>query len=256
MIDLDGTVYKGGNVIPGAQDLIKFLKKEKIPFVFLTNNSSDTRDYYFKKLTSMGFPIARENILTSTTAAVRFLKERRAGKNVYVIATPDVADEIADMGVPNCGENPDIVLLTFDRTITFDKINKAYRHIMDGSELIATHPDDLCPTEDGYDVDIGQFIKMLSHLTGAVPTVIGKPNSLMLEMAAEEMGADKSRTLMVGDRLYTDIAMAAYAGTDSVLVLTGETQMSDLDKSEVKPTYVVGSVVEIPDLITKLCRDR
>ncbi|MDR0309441.1 MAG: hypothetical protein LBH88_01610, partial [Candidatus Methanoplasma sp.] len=153
MIDMDGTIYKGRNIIPGALDLIEFLNKENIPYVFLTNNSSNTQDYYYKKLKAMGFSIEKGSILTSTMATARFIRERRAGKRVLVIASPEVTDEIEGLGIISDEKEPDIVLLTFDRTITFDKINKAYRCIMKGAELIATHPDDLCPTEDAYDVD-------------------------------------------------------------------------------------------------------
>ncbi len=252
MIDMDGTIYKGGNVIPGAQEFINSLIKEGIPFVFLTNNSSHTREYYYDKLRKMGFQIDKGRILTSTIATVRFIKERRAGKRVYVIATPDVAKEIEGSGIESSEDDPEIVLLTFDRTITFDKINKAYRFIMNGAELIATHPDDLCPTEDSYDVDIGQFIRMLSFLTGTEPTIIGKPSGLMLEMAAGEMGVEKENTMMVGDRLYTDIRMASNAGTASVLVLTGEAKASDIEGSDAKPTYVIDSVADMPGLLSKL----
>jgi HAD superfamily hydrolase (TIGR01457 family) len=251
MIDMDGTIYKGRNVIPGAKEFIEFLIKENIPFVFLTNNSSHTREYYCAKLGSMGFEIDKEKILTSTIATVRFIKERRAGKKVFVVATPEVAGEIEGLGIPSEEKDPDIVLLTFDTTITFEKINKAYHHIMNGAELIATHPDDLCPTEDSYDVDIGQFIRMLSNLTGTAPIIVGKPSMLMVEMAAGEMGVAKDRTMMIGDRLYTDMRMAANAGIESILVLTGEAKISDLDGSEVKPTYVLGSVADIPELLSR-----
>jgi HAD superfamily hydrolase (TIGR01457 family) len=250
MIDMDGTIYKGSNIIPGAHLFIEFLTKEKIPFVFLTNNSSNTREYYHKKLRSMGFDVGKDRVLTSTIATVRFIKERRTAEKVFVIATPDVTKEIEDLGIVSCCDDPDIVLLTFDRTITFDKINKAYHFIMNGAELIATHPDDLCPTEDAYDVDIGQFIHLLSHLTGVVPTVIGKPSMLMIEMAAREMGVEKSRTMMVGDRLYTDIKMADDAGIESVMVLTGEAKVSDLNGTETKPTHIVDSVADIPNLLS------
>ncbi|MDR1690879.1 MAG: HAD-IIA family hydrolase, partial [Candidatus Methanoplasma sp.] len=211
MIDMDGTIYKGRNVINGAPEFIRFLNNENIPFVFLTNNSSNTREYYVNKLKAMGFEVSKDAVLTSTIATVRFIKERRAGKKVFVIATPDVTKEIEESGITSCEEEPDIVLLTFDRSITFDKINKAYHFIMKGAELIATHPDDLCPTEDAYDVDIGQFIHMLSVLTGATPIIVGKPSMLMIEMAAGEMGVDKDSTMMIGDRLYTDIRMASNA---------------------------------------------
>ncbi|MDR1954750.1 MAG: hypothetical protein LBP82_02210, partial [Candidatus Methanoplasma sp.] len=146
MIDMDGTIYKGRNIIPGAQDMVEFLIKEKIPFVFLTNNSSNTREYYYSKLRSMGFRIDKGSVLTSTMATVRFIRERRAGKKVFVIAAPEVSKEIEDLGIVSDEKDPDIVLLTFDRSITFEKINKAYHFIMKGAELIATHPDDLCPT--------------------------------------------------------------------------------------------------------------
>ena len=251
MIDMDGTLYKGGNVIPGAKEFIDFLLKEKIPFVFLTNNSSHTREYYCDKLRAMGFEADKKSILTSTVATVRFIKERRKGKKVFVIATPEVTREIEELGIKSHEEYPDIVLLTFDRTITFDKINKAYHCIMNGAELIATHPDDLCPTEDAYDVDIGQFIHLLSHLTGTAPTIIGKPNALMLEMAAGEMGVYKDKTMMIGDRLYTDMKMASDAGIASVLVLTGEAKMSDLDELKVKPTHIAKSVADIPGLLSR-----
>jgi len=250
MIDMDGTIYKGRNVIPGAKEFIDFLLLEEIPFVFLTNNSSHTREYYSEKLRSMGFGVGRERILTSTIATVRFIKERRAGKKAFVIATPEVTREIEELGVKSHENDPDIVLLTFDRSITFDKINKAYHYIMNGAELIATHPDDLCPTEDAYDVDIGQFIHMLSYLTGTVPLVIGKPSALMLEMAAGEMGVDKENTMMIGDRIYTDMKMASDAGIGSILVLTGEAKISDLDGSVFKPSYVLNSVADIPSILS------
>ena len=256
MIDMDGTIYKGSNVISGATDFIAFLTKENIPFVFLTNNSSHTREFYHRRLLSMGFKVDKERILTSTIATVRFIRERREGKKVFVVAAPDVTKEIEDLGIASSEKDPDIVLLTFDRTITFDKINKAYHFIMNGAELIATHPDDLCPTEDAYDVDIGQFIHMLSYLTGTSPTIIGKPSSLMIEMAAGEMGVDKNKTMMIGDRLYTDMKMAAYAGIDSIMVLSGEAKRSDLDGSELKPTYIVDSVADVPALLKGLAKGK
>jgi len=251
MIDMDGTIYKGSNVIPGAVEAIDLLIKEKIPFVFLTNNSSHTREYYSEKLKRMGFRVGKERILTSTIATVRFIKQRRAGKKVYVIADPDVTKEIEELGIKSREDDPDIVLLTFDRTITFDKINKAYHCIMKGAELIATHPDDLCPMEEGYDVDIGQFIHLLSYLTGTSPIIVGKPSKLMLEMAAGEMGVDKNGAVMIGDRLYTDMKMASNAGIGSILVLSGEAKMSDLEGSDLKPSYIIGSIAELSDILKK-----
>ena len=165
---------------------------------------------------------------------------------MYAVASPEVVQEFRDSGIEIVDEDPDIVLLTFDRTITYEKINKAYHFLSKGAEFIATHPDDLCPTEDFYDIDIGPFIRMFEQMCQTSAIVIGKPNRLMLEMAAREMGVDPEGTVMVGDRLYTDIEMAIAAGTASILVLSGETTMEMLEESGKHPTHVLGSVAEIP----------
>ena len=252
MIDMDGTVYKGGVPIPGAKEFVSFLKDEGIPFVFLTNNSSHGRSFYLQKLTRLGFDVGMENILTSTIATIRYLLTERPGKTVYPVAVPDVVEEMRAAGVPLVEEDPDIVVLTFDTTITYEKINRAFHYLRSGSELIATHPDDVCPTEDSYDIDIGPFIRMFEQMCQTVATVIGKPNRLMLEMAAGELGVPPEDTVMVGDWLTTDIEMAVRAGTQSVLVLSGETDRDMLARWGKEPTAVVESVADIPDMVRGL----
>jgi HAD superfamily hydrolase (TIGR01457 family) len=249
MIDMDGTVYKGGDLIPGATDFIGALKSKGIPFVFLTNNSSHSRHYYYNKLVRMGFDVEMENVLTSNIATIRFVLSERPGRRVYVVGSPDVIEEVRSAGIDVVEDDPDIVYLTFDRTITYDKINKAYKALMKGAELIATHPDDVCPTETDYDIDIGPFIRMFETMCQTVATVIGKPNRLMLEMAAREMGVDPGRTVMVGDRLYTDIRMGELAGISTILVLSGETSEKDLEESDIVPTHVLDSVADISALL-------
>ena len=249
MIDMDGTVYKGGVPIPGAVEFIAELKGRGIPFVFLTNNSAHGRSFYLSKLSRLGFDVGLENILTSTIATIRFLLSERPGKTVYPVAVPEVVEEMRAAGVPIVDDDPDIVVLTFDTTITYRKINDAYHFLTSGAELIATHPDDLCPTEDSYDIDIGPFIRMFEQMCQTSAVVIGKPNRLMLEMAARELRVDPADTVMVGDRLYTDIEMAVRAGTQSILVLSGETDMSMVESWGKSPTAIVGSVAEIPKML-------
>ncbi len=251
MIDMDGTVYKGGELIPGATDFIADLKARGIPFVFLTNNSSHSRSYYYDKLIRMGFDVSMENVLTSNIATMRFVLSERPGKRVYVVGSEDVADEVRKAGVDVVEEDPDIVYLTFDRSITYDKINKAYKALMKGAELIATHPDDVCPTETDYDIDIGPFIRMFEEMCQTKAVIIGKPNRLMLEMAALEMGIDPSGTVMVGDRLYTDMRMGIDAGISTILVLSGETSRADLEASDIEPTYVLDSVSDISSILER-----
>ena len=246
-LDMDGTLYHGDRPIPGAREFINGLRERDIPFRFVTNNSSHPRGFYADRLKRLGFNITEGDVLTSTIATIRFILDRRPGKSVYVIATPDVIREIADAGVPLAAEGtvPDIVLLTFDTTIDYRKLNDGYQYIMKGAEFIATHPDDICPTEYGYDVDIGPFIRLFESLTGKEAVVVGKPNRLLLDMAALDMGIPADDIIMIGDRLSTDIRMAIDAGTKSILVLSGETDRALLEKSGMHPTWVMGSVADI-----------
>ena len=248
-IDMDGTVYKGGDPIPGAAEFVSELKRRGIPFTFVTNNSSRGSVYYYEKLRRMGFDVSRENILTSGTATLEFLRRERPGKSVYLIGTESYLAEAGEYGISFDYEHPDIVLLSFDTTITYEKINRAYHLLLGGAEFIATHPDDLCPNETDYDVDIGPFIRLLEQMTGVKAEVIGKPNRLLLDMASSRMGIRSDEIAMVGDRLYTDMRMAYDNGMPSILVLTGETKEEDLEGSAVRPTYVLDSVRDIIDTV-------
>ncbi len=246
-LDMDGTLYLGENPVPGAREFIGSLRDSGVPFRFITNNSSHPREFYADRLNRMGFDVRSGQVLTSAVATATFLNDRRKGKKVYAIATPEVRREFSEAGVDLVGpsEDPDIVLLTFDTTVDYEKLNDGYHCLESGAELIATHPDDVCPTETGYDVDIGPFIRMYESLAGIKATVIGKPNRLMLDMAALDMGIAPTSTIMVGDRLTTDIRMASDAGIRSILVLSGETDMALLERSSVKPTFVKDSVADI-----------
>jgi len=245
MIDMDGTVYKGNDVIKGAPEFIERLKKSKTPFVFLTNNSSSYREYYLNKLLRMGFDVTIDDILTSTTATIGYLMKHHSGKKVYPVGTPKFIEEIENAGIPINDKDPDIVLLAFDTTITYEKINNAYQFIKKGAIFIATHPDDLCPTENGYDVDIGPFIRLLESMTGTEAIVIGKPNPLMAKTAAEKMNVPLKGTVMIGDRIYTDMKMASDSGIRSILVLSGEAKEDDVNGMKTRPTMIVNSVDEI-----------
>ena len=245
MIDMDGTVYKGNNVIKGAPEFIERLKAKKIPFVFLTNNSASDREHYFNKLTKMGFKISIDNILTSTTATISYIQKHHTGKTVYPLGTQKFVKEIKEAGIRTVDNGPDIVLLAFDTSVTYEKMNTAYQFLKKGSKFIATHPDDLCPTEDGYDIDIGPFIRFFESMTGKKATVIGKPNAIMVKMAAEKMNVTLKDMVMVGDRIYTDMKMAADSGIRSIMVLSGEAKRSDATRTGIHPTLIVDSVDDI-----------
>lgn len=246
-LDMDGTVYHGERPIEGVKEFIDDLIANNIPFRFITNNSSHSRSFYGDRLRRMGFNVRDEDVLTSTIATLRFLKEERAGKTVCPVATEDVMAEIVASGIPLVAweQNPDIVLFTYDTTIDYAKINAIYHALANGSELVVTHPDDVCPSESGYDIDVGPFITMFESLSGRKATVVGKPNRLILDMAALEMGVPADKIVMAGDRLSTDIQMAVDAGCSSILVLSGETDRALLEASGLKPTFVYNSVADV-----------
>ena len=244
LIDMDGTIYKGMEPIPGAKEFISYLKAKNIPFAMLTNNSSSSRSHYLRKLTDMGFDVGMENILTSSTATILHLQAHCEGKAVYPLGTPQFMEELQEAGILVSDTAP-IVLLAFDRTITYEKINRAYHLLLEGAELIATHPDDLCPTEDGYDVDVGPFIRMFEELTGRKASVIGKPNAAMAEMASLHLNVPVSQMAMIGDRLYTDMRMAVENGMTSILVLSGEADRGSLQASGMSIDVVVDSVADL-----------
>ena len=252
VFDMDGTIYLGERPIPGAVEFISELNRRGIDYRFLTNNSSHGRRFYSDRLARMGFDVDPSSILTSTVATAAYIKDRHPGCSVYPVGVPDFVEEIVSAGIPIDEDDPDIVLLAFDRTITYEKINRAYRLLKKGKVFIATHPDDLCPAEDGYDIDIGPFIRMFEQMTGAKATVIGKPNPAMLKMAAKDMGCDTVDIVMVGDRLYTDIKMAYDCGIRSVAVLSGETTREDIAGSDIVPTYILDSVSDISRILTDL----
>ncbi len=244
MIDMDGTLCRGWEVIEGAPEFIAELNEAGMPYVLLTNNSSASRESYLHKMRTLGFPVGMENILSSTTATLLFLQEERPGKSVYPLGTPDFMAELEASGIEVSDDAP-IVLLAFDRSITYEKINRAYQLLKDGAELVCTHPDQLCPTEDGYDVDIGPFITLFQSLLEIEPVVVGKPNRLMAEMSARHMGVALEGLAMIGDRLYTDMRMAVENDLTSILVLSGEAEAGELEGSTLKPDLVLGSVRDL-----------
>ncbi|MDD2626835.1 MAG: HAD-IIA family hydrolase [Candidatus Methanomethylophilus sp.] len=243
-LSIDGMLCRGDRPIPGVREFMAALRARRLPFRFVTNNSAHVPAFYAVRLNRMGFGVGEKDILSSAVAAIRFLKDRRPGKTVWPIATPAVCAEIAAAGVPisTGGHRPDIVLLAFDTTVDYEKLNAGYHYLQAGAELIAIHPDDVCPTEDGYDVGIGPFIRLFEFLTGKKATAVGKPHRLMLDMAAADMGVPVADVIMVGDRLSADMHMAVDAGARSILVLSEETDRTMLEQSGMHPTWVVDSV--------------
>ena len=239
MLDMDGTFYLGHRLLPGALRFMQYLADTGREAVFVTNNSSNSASYYAEKLTGLGWNAGPDDILTAGQATAYYLRALQAPVKVFLLGTPALAAEMTALGVTLTDDNPDYVVLGFDMTLTYDKLVRACHLLRSGVPFIATHPDINCPTEDGYIPDCGAMTALLSASTGVTPKVIGKPNKEMIEaLLLKKPEVPKSQLAMVGDRLYTDIATGNNAGIASILVLSGETQLADLQDSSVQPSLI------------------
>jgi len=244
VLDMDGTFYLGSSLIDGSMEFIEKLKQTGKGFMFFTNNSSRTSDYYIKKLASMGCMINKDQIATSGDVTINFLRKYYPGKEIFLLATQIVEDHFRESGIRLSKENADAVVLTFDMTINYDKLNQACRLIRNGRDFIASHPDLNCPTEDGFIPDCGAMCAFITASTGVKPKYLGKPYRETVDFILDKTGLDISDIVFAGDRLYTDIATAYNHGAAGLLVLSGETKAEDLTNSEVKPDYVFESLKE------------
>ena len=252
LLDLDGTIYLGRNVIPGAVEFVQFLHDTERPHLFFTNNSSKSAREYADKLTAMGIPSTPENILSSGEATIRYLLSTTLHRRVYAIGTPSFEAELRAAGIELADSDPEAVVLAFDNTLTYAKLERACLLLRTGLPYYATNPDKVCPTEYGYIPDCGSIAALLREATGRSPEFIGKPNTAMVQIAMQKIGAAPETTAMVGDRLYTDMQMAYNAGIASILVLSGETKRVDLDATECKPGFIFDSVDDLHAALTTI----
>ena len=239
IFDMDGTIYLGARVFPFAVDFIKKLREKGKKILFFTNNASKNPDVYLKKLTDMGFEPRRCELMTSGDVTIRFLQRHRASKPVYLVGTPELEEQFQKSGI-ELRDDADIVVTSFDTTLTYEKLNIACRLIRNGAEYLSTHPDFNCPTETGFLPDSGAIAAFVTASTGVTPTYFGKPYRETLDMICEATWHAKEEMCVFGDRLYTDIALGRRHGVTSVLVLSGETKPSDVDAAapEDRPDFV------------------
>ena len=242
LFDLDGTVYLGDTPIEGAIDTLKKLTALGKKVCFLTNNSSKDKKEYVRKISSMGYPVDLWQIITSTMATIRYLHTRRPGKSVFPVGTPSFVEELKKSRIP-LSEDADIFLLAFDTTLTYEKIWKGNILLEKGREFFATHPDIVCPSDIGDMPDVGAMMTMFESSSGRAPSVIcGKPYAPMAEIIESLFDIPKNRTVMIGDRLYTDILFGVNNGYQSVLVLSGETTHEMYIDSGIHPTMVLPAI--------------
>lgn len=256
IFDMDGTIYLGGNPFDFAIRYIKNLRENGKKVLFFTNNASHTTPFYQKKLARLGFEPQADEIMTSGDVTLEFLKRFRAGKSVYLVATDELVEEYRAKGINLLNgdeESADIVITSFDTSLTYEKLDNACRLVRGGAEYLSTHPDFNCPTENGFIPDSGAIAAFVTASTGKVPTYFGKPYAETIDMIEEYTGIDRSAMCVFGDRLYTDIAMGKRHGVTSALVLTGETHIEDVCAASdaEKPDFVFNSLNDVNTLIFK-----
>ena len=248
-LDLDGTIYLGGELIDGALDFLARCDEKGVKRYFLSNNSSRSVKQYVKKLQAFGIPAEEDDVLLSTHDLLSWL----AAKNItetWLIGTEGMREMLEENGIGTKSKSPQYVVLGYDTEISYDKISQASIFLHAGVPLVASHPDMVCPSPDGGLPDVGAYLAMLKVTTGVDPEhITGKPNAGMILHKIEALGLDPARCAMVGDRLYTDLAMASRAGCVGVLVLSGEATMDDVNEldegAEQQPTVIVKSVDEL-----------
>ncbi len=253
MLDLDGTTYIENELIPGALDVLNQFNARGIHYLFLTNNSSKSSKEYVTKISQMGIPVSEDNVFTSGQATSLFLEKTKPGAKIFLVGTSSLHNEMSTYNirlVNSIEDNPDFVVVGFDMELDYKKLLVACELIDKGVPFYATHPDMVCPIKDKrYIPDCGAICQMITHATGKTAEHFGKPDKKMVEIIADKFSLNHSELLMIGDRLYTDIALGKNAGIATICVLSGESSKEDIASSEHKPDFVINS---IKDLLTCL----
>jgi NagD protein len=247
LLDMDGTLYVDEKLVPGALDLISTLDRRGIRYLFLTNNSSARAEDYRARLERLGIPARREQVFTSGDATIQYLLEETGHRSAYVVGTPALEDEFRAAGVDLDAADPDCVVVGFDKTLTYAKLERACTLLFAGKPYYATHPDKTCITQRGLIPDIAAIIAACQAVTGREPKVIGKPAAEIARQAMRKIGATPETTAMIGDQLDTDMTMAQDGGLVPVLVMSGETTPARLDAWPVarRPEIIAQSVADI-----------
>lgn len=247
LIDMDGVIYRGSQLVPGADRFIQTLKEEDIPFLFLTNNSQRTRRDVQTKLERMGIDVEEHHIFTCAMATARFLAEKKPSGTAYVIGEGGLTQALHRNGFAIVDHSPDFVVVGEGRMLTLETLENAVNMILAGAKLIATNLDPSCPTSKGTRPGCGATVAYLEAVTGIKAFSVGKPSPIMMRAARKELGLATSQTVMIGDTMETDILGGVQMGYRTVLTLSGGTSRADLDKYAYGPDVVVESVADLRD---------
>lgn len=248
IFDLDGTVYLGGQALPGAVETLQWVRESGAQVRFVTNNPRFSRDFYANKLTKMGIPTTTDEMVTSAHLTAEYLKKHPEFGSIYIIGEDQLRQELHDVGIiPVDHAEADTVVVSFDTTLTYDKLMKGYQALKNGARFIATNPDPVCPSPDGGLVDAGAIIAALEVSTGrTIEQVIGKPSRLLAKLLSDQFQIPPERCIVVGDRLNTDVRMGKDAGMIAVWINPSGEPCPD---PNLKPDFTIRSIADLPSVL-------
>jgi NagD protein len=251
LIDMDGVLYRGSELIPGADSFVAELRARHIPFLLLTNNSQRTRRDVVAKVARLGIDVEDEHIFTSAMATARFLAQQKPNGTAFVIGEGGLLNALHQNGYAVVDHEPDYVVVGEGRTFNLELVEAAGRMILGGAKLIATNLDPNCPTKDGLRPGCGAMVAMLELATGVRAFSVGKPSPVMMRAARKELGLATDETTIIGDTVETDILGGVQLGYHTVLVLSGGTRAEDLQRYAYRPEIIVDSLAEFSELLEK-----
>lgn len=248
LIDLDGTLYRGKEVIPDAPDFIRWLEETGRKYLYVTNNSTRTPEQVAAHLQSFGIPAEAQHVLTTSQTAAKYIQadtHGRSGVKAYILGETGLQRALEDVGVTITAEGAEYVVQGMDRALTYDKLKTASLLIQGGATFITTNIDKMLPTEEGFLPGSGSLMIALQTASGKDPIVMGKPEARMIEVALEQLGVSKEQAVVVGDNLETDILAGFQAGVRTALVLSGYSKREQVEAAKGKPTVIFESLTEL-----------
>ncbi len=253
LIDMDGVLYRGSQMIPGADRFIRASRAADVPFLFLTNNSQRTRRDVATRLQRLGIDVGEDHVFTCAMATARFLARQKPNGTAYVIGEGGLLTALHNNGYAIVDRDPDYVVVGEGRTFTFEVIEAALNMVLGGAKLVATNMDPNCPTQHGSRPGCGAVVAMLESASGIKAFSVGKPSPVMLRGARKELGLESDKTVVIGDTMETDILGGTQLGYKTMLVLSGSTRRDDLARYAYRPDLIVESIADLsPDHLSEM----